>query len=255
MKKRRQICICLLAAVFMLSLAAFWRTGHKTVVLAYHSVSETPFTDSETLFVRPEELREHIRALKNAGFEFIFASEVDPGSLKKRVCLTFDDGYRDNLTELLPILEEFDAKATIFIPWDMLDFNERYLTLEEMMQLAQSPLVEIGAHGKSHRLFMDMTLDEIETEMEEGQRLLQIFSHQKVQTMAYPGGHYSREAAEAAEKYFSRCFTFSGARQYVSFWNRPNLLPRISVWRGTTGDGLLRMIRSARPGRNVMQTY
>ena len=35
---------------------------------------------------------------------------------RRFVCLTFDDGYRDNLRYALPILKKYDAPFTIYIP-------------------------------------------------------------------------------------------------------------------------------------------
>ena len=37
------------------------------------------------------------------------------GSSEKVACLTFDDGYRDNIDHALPILEQFNCPATIYI--------------------------------------------------------------------------------------------------------------------------------------------
>ncbi len=239
----------------LLVLGALFRIGHKTVVLGYHSVSEEPFSDAESLFVRPSELEEQIKTLKEGGWEFIFASEVNGRSLKRQVCLTFDDGYADNLTVLLPILEKYGAKATVFVVPDLVDFNERFLSMAQLQALAQSPLIEIGSHGMSHREFSGLSLEEVKKELKDSKTVLQVLTGQKIDCFAYPGGHYTREEALAAAELYDKCFTFSGARQYVSIFNKPELIPRISVYRGTEGRELLHLIRTARPGRNVDATY
>ena len=251
---KKNLYTCLIILV-LLAAAAGYRLTHKTVVLGYHSISEEPFSEAESLFVRPEELEAQIRMLQDEGYEFIFADEVSSFSLKKRVCLTFDDGYKDNCTVLLPILEKYDVKATVFVAAGLLNFNERFMTMDELVELAESPLVSIGSHGMTHRDFQELSLKEIEEELMNSKRILSPLSHQEITCFAYPGGHYSKEAARLASECYEHCFTFSGARQYVSFWNRRHLIPRISVYRGCSPKELLRLINSARPGRNVSHTY
>ncbi|MDX2103688.1 MAG: polysaccharide deacetylase family protein [Alphaproteobacteria bacterium] len=40
-------------------------------------------------------------------------------------CLTFDDGYRDNLTHLVPVLEQWQVPATVFIATGFIDRTAR----------------------------------------------------------------------------------------------------------------------------------
>jgi len=44
----------------------------------------------------------------------------DPGG-RPMLCLSFDDGYRDNLTTALPILERYQTPATIFVTTGFVD--------------------------------------------------------------------------------------------------------------------------------------
>ena len=49
-------------------------------------------------------------------------NKIPPGS----VVVTFDDGYLNNFTEALPILEEFKIPATIFLATDYMDSGELF---------------------------------------------------------------------------------------------------------------------------------
>jgi peptidoglycan/xylan/chitin deacetylase (PgdA/CDA1 family) len=74
-------------------------------------------------------LDEALGFMRDAGVEFISLSALGErlasgGSFERpAVCLTFDDGYRDNLTLALPILRKHQAPATIFTPSGAPDRN------------------------------------------------------------------------------------------------------------------------------------
>ncbi len=70
-------------------------------VLMYHLILETPYNANTGLFVRPSDFEDQIRCLLEAGYTFLFADEFT-WLTQKSVILTFDDGYRDNYTELFP---------------------------------------------------------------------------------------------------------------------------------------------------------
>lgn len=77
--------------------------------------------------VLPELLEECIIYAKNAGFEFASIDEVLTNALAQRkpkrptLCFTLDDGYQDQLDQLVPILLKHDCKPTLFAIIDMID--------------------------------------------------------------------------------------------------------------------------------------
>lgn len=86
----------------------------------YHAVGDETWGYSD-LFVRPSELENHLQYLADNGYETIFFDDLSHlEDYEKPVILTFDDGYDDNYTELYPLLQKYQAKATIFvIPRDL----------------------------------------------------------------------------------------------------------------------------------------
>ena len=246
------------AAAFLFLTGAFLFQFHKThhaAVLEYHCVEEEPFSAAEELFVRPADLEDQIRVLQEAGYRFVFASEAKPLCFRKTVCLTFDDGYKDNLTLLLPILERMDAKATVFVCTDLLGFNENFLTREELQQLAESPCIEIGSHGCSHRDLLGLSMEETELELRESKAKLEELTGKEVSVFSYPGGHYSWEQAQLAGSIYRSCFTAAGGTYYLGLRNHKNVLPRIPVRRGETGTDVLKKLEEARPGWDVYSGY
>lgn len=79
------------------------------------------FTLNKDLAISPEKLEEFILLFKAKGYAFVSLDEVQTWLEKKTtihqkfICLTFDDGYRDNLIHGLPILEKHAVPATIYV--------------------------------------------------------------------------------------------------------------------------------------------
>lgn len=97
------------------------RAGHRTgrgAILLYHRVA-VPGTDPWHIAVSPERFDDHM-ALLRAEFEPMTLDELVDCAQRRRippraVAVTFDDGYRDNLTAALPTLERHGVPATVFV--------------------------------------------------------------------------------------------------------------------------------------------
>jgi peptidoglycan/xylan/chitin deacetylase (PgdA/CDA1 family) len=107
----------------------------RVLILLYHRVAE-PESDPWELAVSPQHLEEHLQFLsKYYGLMSMrdLSEVVQKGRLpRRRVVVTFDDGYADNLLTAKPLLEKYDVPATVFIAtgnagqdrefwWDELD--------------------------------------------------------------------------------------------------------------------------------------
>ena len=83
-------------------------------VLCYHRVNDKLKQDINLLAVSTDNFRAHMEWLKN-NFELLrFEEEWDIAD-KDGVVITFDDGYKDFIENALPILEEMNIPATIFV--------------------------------------------------------------------------------------------------------------------------------------------
>lgn len=92
-------------------------------IFAMHRVVEQKSDSAaRNLTITTGFLDEALGFLRESGAEFIslksLAQRLQAGGpfTRPMVCLTFDDGYRDNLTLALPILRKYRAPATIFTP-------------------------------------------------------------------------------------------------------------------------------------------
>lgn len=89
-------------------------------ILMYHHIGHC-LTDPWETTVSEAHFREHLHVLKQAYDVLPLGANIfsKPGP-RKKICLTFDDGYRDNYDRAIPVLREFGFSATFFIPTQVL---------------------------------------------------------------------------------------------------------------------------------------
>ncbi|MFN3234079.1 MAG: polysaccharide deacetylase family protein [Gammaproteobacteria bacterium] len=91
-------------------------------ILMFHRICDADHSPriagNKSLECSPELLVELINYLKKAGYHFIGLDEIPISIAKRRkkwIALTFDDGYRDNLTLAYPILKEYQVPFAIYV--------------------------------------------------------------------------------------------------------------------------------------------
>ena len=94
------------------------RRGGDAVVLMYHRVAPSD-TAGGGVAVPAERFEEHLLALR-AAFRLLslsgLARSLAEGTIPRRsVAVTFDDGYTDNLVSAKPLLDRYEAPATVFV--------------------------------------------------------------------------------------------------------------------------------------------
>jgi peptidoglycan/xylan/chitin deacetylase (PgdA/CDA1 family) len=114
----------------------------KAVVLCYHRIAEVAI-DPWEIAVSPGNFRQHLQVLKK--YKLFTASQLierlQNQSLKKgMVCISFDDGYRDNYVIAKPLLQQYMCPSTFFIPVHYLG-QQRQFWWDELQS------VLLGAHS------------------------------------------------------------------------------------------------------------
>jgi peptidoglycan/xylan/chitin deacetylase (PgdA/CDA1 family) len=129
----------------------------KLPILLYHYVEIV--TDKNDylrsrLAVSPQNFENQLISLKKSGYTFYYVKEVgrliETEAAFKPVIITFDDGYGDFYTDAFPILKRQNVKATVFINSGLMG-QPNYMTPQQVAEVANSGLVEIGGHGFSHQ--------------------------------------------------------------------------------------------------------
>ena len=216
------------------------RRQYLPVVLMYHLVEETPFTEHEELFVRPEDFEAQLRALSEAGYAFLFADEYGPTDTPS-VILTFDDGYADNYTIALPLLQKYGAKATAFVAANLVG-QAHYLTEAQVRALADSGCVRIGSHTMNHVPLGKTDAHAVEQELAGSQTALEEMTGQRVRALAYPNGSFRAATARTAAESYDFAYTIQDPRVTTRFSTMT--IPRLNVKRGMDGAALLSRVEA-----------
>lgn len=206
------------------------------LILEYHKVNDTDQDDPYTVPV--QDFCEQLDYLQQQGYEtislldFMKAAKGKANLPKKAVVLTFDDGYIDNYTELLPVLEEKKAKATVFMVTNYIG-TEGYLTWQQLHDM-QKRGIEIGSHTANHDPLTPMTPERIEDEIGLSKLLLEWNGIHPVFFFSYPNGIYNDEAIAALKKnqYLAAVTGHSGINTFAT---NPYLLQRLNIPRPRMG--------------------
>ena len=128
----------------LIQIAYNWINPFMGTILMLHRVVEirSEMNDNRSLEITSEFLEQTILKYKEKGYHFVSIDEAYQiqmsGSRLKipYLCFTFDDGYRDNLTQALPVFEKYQIPFTIYIATDFPDrkaFMWWYL-LDDLLQ-------------------------------------------------------------------------------------------------------------------------
>ncbi len=211
----------------MKSISAAGRLKRYVPVLAYHSISDSR---SDGLAISTAEFETQLQALRASGFESAsleeLLSELDidrasspaapPG---RRIVFTFDDGYRDNFEQALPLLKKYGYTATFFVVTDMVgadnllhfDTDKPARGLGSASAFAvmnwgeiealQAAGMQIGSHTCTHTELTSSLSDEaIATEIVRSRDQLESRLNRKADLFCYPRGTLDPRAYDILDR-------------------------------------------------------
>lgn len=194
--------------------------GSRVRMLMYHSVSDTA-RDRDA--VTPERFAAQMDYLASNGFRVIALAEAcrlmeARGDLRRKIVLTFDDGYRDFLNAV-PLLTAHGFPATLFVvtglvgqnaQWHSTDKTRPLLTRAELEHVRAGG-VTLGSHTVTHA---DLTaLDELALadELARSREWLEE-AGETFLPFAYPWGRFTKRERDAARRAGYDCAVIVGGR-------------------------------------------
>jgi peptidoglycan/xylan/chitin deacetylase (PgdA/CDA1 family) len=204
-------------------------------VLVYHKISSTKKPDYYT--VSTASMREQLEYITQKGYNTIFLSDmidyVENGKPlpKKPLIIALEDGFRDNYTDLYPLLKEFNCKANVFLvagfvqtPGNMGPRAEgEFMTLEEVKDMCKEH-VQIGLHTMYHKNLHELTLAEIDEDTRASKQKLEELGIPYQPVFAYPYAYYFKDDLVKQAEVFG-IFKKHGVRYAFKVGDRLNRLP------------------------------
>ena len=139
--------------------------------------------------------------------------------------VTFDDGWRDNLTVAWPIMQALGIRPTIFLVRDWVRQGRtpagEFLRPGEVAELAAAG-VEFGAHTATHPHLDRLPAGAAAEEMRLSREAVEEWTGRPCRVFAYPYGHHNAETVEQARREFDRSVIVGGG-----WWGEPGDLARI----------------------------
>jgi peptidoglycan/xylan/chitin deacetylase (PgdA/CDA1 family) len=184
----------------------------------YHKIGDPPPGDRlPKLWVRTADFRRQMDWLKKRGYAVmtlrdlaaVYGRGQEPPA--RSAVITFDDGYRNNMTEALPVLAGSGFPCVIFVVSGSLggenswrgggEARTEMLSAEELRELAAGG-VEIGSHTVSHRNLARAGSGEVLEELAVSKARLEEVLGAPVTSFAYPygGGAFDDGIRELVKK-------------------------------------------------------
>jgi len=138
-------------------------------------------------------------------------SERDAVSPSRSAVLTFDDGWKDNVTAALPALLEFGFRA-VFFPSLSLIGRDGMMGWGDLQALLAAGM-EIGSHGLSHKLLAGRPEADLLRELAESKRRLEEELGTEISFFSLPRGYLPPSLPALARRagYRGLCTSRAGA--------------------------------------------
>ena len=176
--------------------------------LMYHYVSWLPAADPNmnlrrSLTVSPTDFEEQLRYLRDQGYHAVTTRDLwwsldQTAPLPERpVMLTFDDGYADAYTVVLPLLQKYGFTGVFFVTVNLVG-RPGYLTRDQLRAIADAGM-DVESHAMDHVSMRIRTLADQRYQMCTARQFLSQWTGTDVRHFAYPSGDYNADSFTALQ--------------------------------------------------------
>ena len=247
-----------------------WKKAPGLPILMYHQIPLQETNSKHRIFVTKEKFEKHLRFFAWKGFQTLSFQDLSDFWFERKslsefplkpLVLTFDDGYRDNFENALPLLQKYNFKANLFILGDssLIENNwdhepgQPAAPLMSLVQKKQLPKENyaIESHGWNHLDLRSLPEEEVLEQMTRSKETLENDFKCRITTFAYPFGWIDARLPKLAQKagYDFAVNTDRGALRWVDdrfALFRVNMFPEenlFSLWKKTSRNYRARYFR------------
>lgn len=203
--------------------------GEK-IVLMYHRIDEPKYPSTS---ISLDLFKSQMQYLKENDYIVDSISNIGNFStnndFKKRVYITFDDGFLSIYEKAYPILSNFQFPFSIFLSTKFIQHgNKNDFMNWKMVKFLKSNNVEIYSHGHSHKSFLSMTPEELRVDILTSKNILSRELNKEGRIISFPYG----ETRQSVNNLISELGYDIGFGQHSGIINKEsdfNNLPRFAI--------------------------
>lgn len=222
--------------------------GVRLPVLLYHNIAfANSATTDPSLTISPKQFEKQVRWLAENGYSAIRPSEwlewcrSGFGLPTKPVLITFDDAYVGVAEYALPLLQQYNFGAVVFVvskrvggvnEWERAIGRlgtDRLMTAEQIMEWSEKG-IEFGAHSRTHQNLTTLPVQQLAEEIDGSAKDLGTVVGSRIVSFAYPYGPYNECVVDHVRSSFDLAFTCDQGLNYLQ--TDPVLLRRSMIHPG-----------------------
>ena len=156
----------------------------------YHRFEENKYPSTN---IRIKDFKTHLKLIKEAGLEFVYPNQFDDYINKKnktkKILLTIDDGFLSFYNNAWPILKKEKIPFIIFVNTESVG-SGGYMNWDQLKEISDYEFAQIGNHSHTHEYLVDMSDEEIKSDLKTAKKLLKKNLNSNTKFFAYPFGEY-----------------------------------------------------------------
>ena len=209
--------------------------GNRIFIVGYHSVRPKIEIDDSVkkVSVDTKMFEDQIKYLINHGHTIIHFSDlaqIKNKKTKKPTIIYFDDGFKDNVLYVLPILKKYNVTGTFFVVPKFADESGgQYMNWEDIKKLSSSGM-EIGSHTYSHAILTSIDTRLVSGELVSSKEKIEKEIGNHITTFSYPKGRFNKDIAELVSQagYLYAITTQYGTNSFDAVVNNQYVLKKIA---------------------------
>jgi peptidoglycan/xylan/chitin deacetylase (PgdA/CDA1 family) len=198
-------------------------------VLMYHSVQNIP---NNAAVISTKNFGLQMKYLADNGYKTLtldqlnaFLSDKNFSFPKKSVVLTFDDGYKDTYTTVMPILQKYNFKASLFLVTNKIKKN--VFTSEEIKTMQKNG-INTYSHTLSHPDLKSLSSIQQEKEIIQSESVLKSMGIKHSLYFCYPYSYFNNTTIKLIKKHGYK-MAFTNYPGWVNPGDNPLTLKRVYI--------------------------